>query len=69
MVDDPCEQVCNNTVGSYVCDCDLGFDLYTDNGTNSFFIPEPETGLMRYDVFHINHSCVGESYLQKFVVQ
>ena len=31
--DNGCEQICNNTVGSYVCSCMNGFTLNADGRT------------------------------------
>ena len=30
-----CAQVCNNTIGSYVCSCNAGYNLENDNHTCS----------------------------------
>ena len=30
---DECQQVCNNTIGSYVCDCRIGYALNSDGRT------------------------------------
>ena len=30
---DECQQVCNNTIGSYVCDCHIGYALNSDGRT------------------------------------
>ena len=30
---DECQQICNNTIGSYVCDCRIGYALNTDGRT------------------------------------
>ena len=53
-----CHQRCVNSAGSYSCQCNTGFDLYTRNGTAGFFIPESETGLKDGDVYQINKTCV-----------
>ncbi|ELU09492.1 hypothetical protein CAPTEDRAFT_223674 [Capitella teleta] len=55
---DFCSDICNNTDGSYVCQCNPGFDLYVENGTNGFILPAEEDGLKSSDIFYINHTCV-----------
>ena len=30
---DECQQICNNTIGSYVCDCHIGYALNSDGRT------------------------------------
>lgn len=25
---DNCDQICNNTIGSFLCDCEAGYELY-----------------------------------------
>ena len=32
---DECQQVCNNTIGSYLCDCRIGYALNDDGRTCS----------------------------------
>ena len=29
--DHECDQLCNNIVGSYICSCDSGYELQSDN--------------------------------------
>lgn len=53
-----CEHKCINTPGSSQCQCDPGFDLFTENGTAGHFVLESETGLRDGDVFRINKTCV-----------
>ncbi|XP_071107671.1 uncharacterized protein [Haliotis cracherodii] len=53
-----CQHNCQNSPsGSYTCTCNAGFKLF-ENGTNSVYIVEGETGLRRHDVYLVNHSCV-----------
>ncbi|XP_046562706.1 sushi, von Willebrand factor type A, EGF and pentraxin domain-containing protein 1-like [Haliotis rubra] len=52
-----CQHSCKNSAGSYTCTCKDGYKLF-ENGTNSKYIVEGETGLRRLDVYHVNHSCV-----------
>lgn len=33
MMQPPCEQICNNTVGSFVCSCGVGYTLNADGVT------------------------------------
>ena len=41
---DPCEQICNNTSGSFVCSCNPGYRL-DDNGVNcDGMIKNPQSG-------------------------
>ena len=30
---DECQHICNNTIGSYVCDCRIGYALNSDGRT------------------------------------
>ncbi|CAG5117093.1 unnamed protein product, partial [Candidula unifasciata] len=53
-----CNQSCTNLPGSYSCSCYQGYVLYTENGTNGFYIPAGEDGLKPGDVFQINNTCV-----------
>ncbi|XP_059167106.1 sushi, von Willebrand factor type A, EGF and pentraxin domain-containing protein 1-like [Physella acuta] len=54
-----CGQHCHNLVGSYKCSCDPdGFELYTQNGTNGYFLPQAEDGSEPDHKYHINHTCV-----------
>jgi len=53
-----CDQKCINTPGGSACTCSQGFELFTENGTAGFFIPESETGLRDGDLFRINKTCV-----------
>ena len=53
-----CDQRCNNSPGGYACSCNVGYELYTKNGTAGFNIPATETGLREGDVYQINKTCV-----------
>lgn len=53
-----CQQKCINNVGDYSCSCNVGFELYTQNGTSSYHIEKSEDGLRYGDIYHINKSCV-----------
>jgi hypothetical protein len=53
-----CDQKCVNSAGDFSCKCNVGYDLYTENGTAEFYIPEGETGVRDGDLFRINKTCV-----------
>lgn len=53
-----CDQKCINSGGDYSCGCNVGFELYTSNGTAAFNIKKSEDGLRDGDVLQINKSCV-----------
>ncbi|KAK9881868.1 hypothetical protein WA026_018067 [Henosepilachna vigintioctopunctata] len=53
-----CDQKCMNTPGDYNCGCNIGFELYTRNGTASYFIEKSENGLRDGDIYQVNKSCV-----------
>ncbi|XP_055948273.1 uncharacterized protein LOC129981454 isoform X2 [Argiope bruennichi] len=53
-----CDQRCINSPGSFNCLCNVGFDLYTENGTAGFHIASSETGMKDDDVYRINKTCV-----------
>lgn len=53
-----CDQRCINSPGNFNCLCNVGFDLYTENGTAGFTVPQSETGLKDADVYRINKTCV-----------
>lgn len=38
--------------------CNVGFDLFTENGVSNYRIPESETGLRDGDTFRVNKTCV-----------
>lgn len=53
-----CDQKCINSPGDFSCGCNVGFELYTQNGTSGFPIVSSENGLRDGDVFQVNKSCV-----------
>lgn len=53
-----CSTKCVNSPGSYQCACERGYDLYTANGSHSFFIPPHENGLRDGDLYRLNKTCV-----------
>ena len=53
-----CDQKCVNSAGGFQCKCNVGYDLYTGNGTSEYYIPETETGLRDGDTFRLNKTCV-----------
>lgn len=57
---DNCDGDCFNIDGSYTCDCDSPYTLYTEDMVSGFRIPieRGENGLLPNDTYHINHTCV-----------
>ena len=53
--------ICTELTPGYSCSCEPGYDLYTSNGTNGYYIDSAETGLMAGDDLYINHTCVRKS--------
>ena len=53
-----CDQKCVNSAGDFACKCNVGYELYTQNGTSELYIPESETGLRDDDLYRINKTCV-----------
>ncbi|KAG8179313.1 hypothetical protein JTE90_016418 [Oedothorax gibbosus] len=53
-----CDQRCINNPGGFNCLCNVGFELYTKNGTSGFYIPESETGTKIGDTYSLNKTCV-----------
>lgn len=53
-----CDQRCVNSPGGSTCHCNVGYELYTSNGTAGYFIPSTETGLRDGDIYRINKTCV-----------
>jgi hypothetical protein len=56
-----CHQKCLNTPGNFQCMCNVGFELFEEDGTSDFYIPEGETGLRDGDTFRLNKTCVPKS--------
>ena len=44
--------------GGYNCMCNVGFELFTEDGTSEYFIPGSETGLRDGDSYRLNKTCV-----------
>ena len=38
--------------------CNVGFELFTEDGTSNYYIPESETGLRDGDTYRLNKTCV-----------
>uniref|UniRef100_A0AC35U7X4 Sushi, von Willebrand factor type A, EGF and pentraxin domain-containing protein 1 n=1 Tax=Rhabditophanes sp. KR3021 TaxID=114890 RepID=A0AC35U7X4_9BILA len=55
-----CDQVCVNTFGSYECQCNQGFDLFTFDGQNGVFVKEGESATDPLDVYRFNKTCVSK---------
>lgn len=53
-----CDQKCINSAGDYSCGCNIGFELYTANGTAGFQLEANENGIRDGDIFQFNKSCV-----------
>ncbi len=53
-----CDQRCVNSPGSASCHCNVGYELYTANGTAGFTIPPSETGTRDGDTYRLNKTCV-----------
>lgn len=53
-----CDQKCINSPGNYSCACNVGYELYTRNGTAGFIIDESENGEREGDVYQRNKTCV-----------
>lgn len=53
-----CHQKCVNSPGAFACGCNVGYELYTENGTAGFAIESSETGLNDGDTYRINKTCV-----------
>ena len=47
-----------NSPGSFNCMCNVGFDLFTADGTSEMFIPGSETGDRDGDTLRLNKTCV-----------
>ena len=48
----------HSSPGSFNCMCNVGFDLFTEDGTSEFYVPEAETGLRDGDLYRFNKTCV-----------
>ncbi len=44
--------------GNYSCSCNIGYELYTKNGTAGFLVDESESGERDGDVYQRNKTCV-----------
>lgn len=53
-----CDQKCINTPGNFSCACNIGYELYSSNGTAGFTIESSETGDRDGDTYQKNKSCV-----------
>ncbi|ODN06404.1 Fibropellin-1 [Orchesella cincta] len=53
-----CHQKCVNSPGSFACGCNVGYELYAENGTAGFFIESSETGMKDGDMHRVNKTCV-----------
>lgn len=53
-----CEQHCHNTQGDHRCNCDEGFDLFTQPGQEGVRLREGETGFGQFDSLRYNRSCI-----------
>ena len=53
-----CDQRCVNSPGGFNCVCNVGYELYTSNGTAGYEIAVSETGVRDGDVFRVNKTCV-----------
>ncbi|XP_054265760.1 uncharacterized protein LOC128988471 [Macrosteles quadrilineatus] len=53
-----CDQKCINSPGSYACVCNVGYELFSRNGTAGFSVDKSETGSQDGDIFQYNKTCV-----------
>nr|XP_027224933.1 uncharacterized protein LOC113817130 isoform X1 [Penaeus vannamei] len=53
-----CDQRCINSAGSFSCLCNVGYDLFTENGTAGYVIERSESGLRDGDTYRLNKTCV-----------
>lgn len=56
-----CQQKCLNNPGGYSCMCNVGFKLFTKDGTSNYFLADGETGLRDGDTYRFNKTCVPKS--------
>lgn len=47
-----------NSPGNYSCACNVGYELYSKNGTAGFILDDSETGDRDGDTHQINKTCV-----------
>jgi hypothetical protein len=38
--------------------CNVGFELFTEDGTSEYYVPGSETGLRDGDTYRMNKTCV-----------
>ena len=53
-----CDQKCLNNLGSYQCECNIGYELFTQDGISNYRIPLSETGDRDGDTYRLNKTCV-----------
>lgn len=53
-----CEQICVNSPGSYKCQCNDGYDLFTKDGQSGIFIQPDEDGTKDDDINRFNKTCI-----------
>ncbi|KAG8295757.1 calcium ion binding [Homalodisca vitripennis] len=53
-----CDQKCINSPGSYGCVCNVGYELFSSNGTAGFNVDKAESGEKDGDIFQYNKTCV-----------
>ncbi|XP_072154980.1 uncharacterized protein uif isoform X2 [Bemisia tabaci] len=53
-----CDQKCINSPGNYSCVCNVGYELFTRNGTAGFTVDPSETGERDGDAYQRNKTCV-----------
>ena len=44
--------------GGYNCMCNVGFELFNEDGTSEYYVPGSETGLRDGDTYRVNKTCV-----------
>ena len=57
-----CDFTCVELPGGYKCECDVGYDLFTEDGLHGYMIPDSENGLLAGDLYRINHTCVSKYF-------
>ncbi|KAK9718535.1 CUB domain [Popillia japonica] len=53
-----CDQKCVNSPGDYTCSCNVGYELYTKNGTAGYNVEKSEDGIRDGDTYQVNKTCV-----------